>query len=139
MSELAKKLGIKTGQLVCLLDAPPEAEEAIRSASPGGVEFMEVLPGAQPVDMILFWPFSLDGLAGRFAFLQSSIRPDGAIWAVMPKKKYARQRGVDYTWEKLQAAGLQTDLVDNKVASITEQDYGTRFVIRKDRRGRLGG
>jgi hypothetical protein len=34
----------------------------------------------------------------------------------------------------MQAAGLQTDLVDNKVASVTEQDYGTRFVIRKERR-----
>jgi hypothetical protein len=52
----------------------------------------------------------------------------------MPKKKYADRRGVSYTWEQLQAAGLQTDLVDNKVASITEEDYGTRFVIRKQRR-----
>ena len=52
----------------------------------------------------------------------------------MPKKKYARQRGIDFTWEELQAAGLQTDLVDNKIASLTEEEYGTRFVIRKERR-----
>ncbi len=36
----------------------------------------------------------------------------------------------------MQVAGLQTDLVDNKVASIDEQDYGTRFVIRKAKRVR---
>ena len=54
----------------------------------------------------------------------------------MPKKKYALRRGIDFSWEEMQAAGLQTDLVDNKVASITGEDYGTRFVIRKDRRGR---
>jgi hypothetical protein len=40
-------------------------------------------------------------------------------------------RGIDFSWEAMQAAGLETDLVDNKVASFSEEDYGTRFVIRK--------
>jgi hypothetical protein len=31
---------------------------------------------------------------------------------------------------------LRTDLVDNKVASVDEETYGTRFVIRKMRRER---
>ena len=34
----------------------------------------------------------------------------------------------------MQAAALTTDLVDNKNAAFSEQDYATRFVIRKDRR-----
>jgi len=38
---------------------------------------------------------------------------------------------VALSWEEMQAAGLLTDLVDNKIASVTEEDYGTRFVIRK--------
>jgi hypothetical protein len=76
----------------------------------------------------------LDGLVEWFAALQGQIAPTGAVWAVMPKKKFAPGRRVSFTWEELQAAGLQTDLVDNKIASITEQDYGTRFVIRKERR-----
>jgi len=41
---------------------------------------------------------------------------------------------IDFTWEQMQAAGLQTDLVDNKTVTLNEQDYSTRFVIRKDRR-----
>ena len=70
----------------------------------------------------------------RFQDLQHRIVPTGAIWAVIPKKKYARKWGIDFTWEELQAAGLQTDLVDNKVASIDEETYGTRFVIRAEYR-----
>jgi hypothetical protein len=52
----------------------------------------------------------------------------------MPKKAFAAGRGVSFSWEEMQAEGLRGDLVDNKVASITATDYGTRFVIRKARR-----
>ena len=133
MKDLAKKLGIKAGDRVCLLEAPAEAEAAIRQDCPDSVRFTDRL-GEERCQVILFWPDELAGLSERFADLQSRIVPDGAIWAVMPKKKYTRQRGIGYTWEELQAAGLQTDLVDNKIASITEEDYGTRFVIRKEHR-----
>lgn len=133
MADLAKKFGIKPGYLVCMLAAPRQARAEIRAGAPPSVSFEEEL-GEVPYDLIFFWPRSLDGLTRQFTALQFKIRPDGAIWAMMPKKKYAPQRGVDFTWEELQAAGLQTDLVDNKIASLTEEEYGTRFVIRKDRR-----
>jgi len=132
MSDLAKKLGIKPGMAVCLLGAPPEAEQTVCEAAPWAV-YSHALED-EHYDMILFWPIEPEALAARFAGLQNCIKSNGSIWAVMPKQKYAAQRGVRFTWEQMQAAGLQTDLVDNKVASITEQDYGTRFVIRKDRR-----
>jgi len=130
--DLAKKFGIKPGMAVCLLDAPAEAELAVRESAVWAV-FSTAL-GEGRYDAILFWPRQLEGLAERFAELQRCIVPDGSIWAVIPKKKFAARRGVGFTWEEMQAAGLQTDLVDNKVASVTEQDYGTRFVIRKARR-----
>jgi hypothetical protein len=41
---------------------------------------------------------------------------------------------MDLSWEQVQQAALRTDLVDNKIASVSDQEYGTRFVIRKDRR-----
>ena len=117
---------------VCLLEAPPETEQVIREAAPWAV-FSTAL-GEQRFDTILFWPHEPERLSERFAELQRRIVPHGAIWAVIPKRKYAARRGVGFTWEQMQAAGLQTDFVDNKVASISEQDYGTRFVIRKERR-----
>jgi hypothetical protein len=137
MTGLAKKLGMKPGDRVCLLDAPPEVVQVLHAAAPPGVDFTDSL-GEPRCDLILFWPGSREDLVERFSGLQRRIRPDGAIWAVMPKKKFALRRGVAFTWEEMQAAGLETDLVDNKVASISEEDYGTRFVIRKDRRGSYG-
>jgi hypothetical protein len=137
LAELAQKLGIKPGHLVCLLEAPEEAQSALAQAVPPGASISDSLSG-RGYDLILFWPRDLVGLAGRFSQLQHAIRPDGAIWAVIPKKQYARRRGVSFTWEEMQAAGLATDLVDNKVASITPEDYGTRFVIRKERRRDYG-
>lgn len=137
MDNLAKKLGILPGDFVCLLDAPPEAERAILEAAPDGVVFSKVLEG-KDFNVILFWPDQSAGLKERFASYQERIRPEGAIWAVMPNKKYAAQRGISFTWEQLQAAALATDLVDNKVAAITAEEYGTRFVIRKERRMNYG-
>jgi hypothetical protein len=133
MSSLAQKLGIKPGVHLRLINAPAEAGQQIREACPPGVE---ILDGQTEIrcELIFFWPTQQTELVGAFQQLQSQITPDGAVWAVMPKKQFARQRGIDFSWEELQAAGLQTDLVDNKIASITGEDYGTRFVIRKERR-----
>ncbi len=45
MTDLAKKLGILPGDTICILDAPPEAESAIRESAPDGVEFTDTLAG----------------------------------------------------------------------------------------------
>ena len=135
MAGLAEKLGIKSGQVVCLLNAPTEAAALIRKECPEGVSFYDTLEHG-PYDVILFWPTQLAGLSDRFADLQRHIVPDGAIWAVIPNKPFARARGIDFSWSDVQGAALQTDLVDNKVASLSVEEYATRFVIRKDRRGK---
>ena len=132
-SDLPRKLGFKPGQTVCLLDAPQDTGDAIREAAPDGVDFVQHLSGA-PCDLVLFWPQGLEGLEERFRQLQDRIDPDGAVWAIIPKKRFAALRGMDLTWEQVQQAALRTDLVDNKIASVSDQEYGTRFVIRKDRR-----
>jgi hypothetical protein len=129
-----KKLGIKPGHVVWLLDATAATAALLRQACPREVRFYDTLFEGR-CDILMFWPARLAGLVERFAELQYRIVPDGAIWAVIPKKPFAQKRGVDFGWSELQAAGLQTDLVDNKIASLSEEEYATRFVIRKDRRG----
>lgn len=132
MADLATKLGIKPGDKVALLGATAAFTALLEQACPGA-EFYDSLSAA-PYELLFFWPTSLDGLAETFAQFQRQIVPDGAVWAVIPKQRIARQRGLTITWEKMQATGLQTDLVDNKIASISDEEYATRFVIRKDRR-----
>jgi hypothetical protein len=137
MASLAQKLGLKPGQTICLLEATLETGQVIRAACAedvgGEVTITETLNGA-PFDMIFFWPRELDGLPGRFAALQRQVVSVGAIWVVLPKKAVAQRRGIALTWEEMQAAALTTDLVDNKNANMTDEEYGTRFVIRKERR-----
>ena len=135
MADLAKKLGIQPGQSVCLLDATPESAELLRQECPEGVAFSHTL-GHQRYDIILFWPASLEGLTERFAQLQRFIIPEGSIWAAIPNKRYAKPSGITFTWAEMQGAGLQTDLVDNKTASLSGREYATRFVIRRDRRAK---
>lgn len=131
---LARKLGIRPGQRICLLGAPARAAGVIERAAAGSATIMDALD-AQPYESVFWWPATLDGFAERLANLRRHIKPAGSVWVVMPKKAFAAKRGLRFTWEQMQAAALTTDLVDNKIAALTSEEYATRFVIRKDRRG----
>ena len=133
MPDLARKLGIHPGQTICLLDAPEASAALLRDACPPGVTITGAL-GGERYDQIFFWPVSSQGLAERFAALQRAIVPAGALWVVVPSKRTAPRRGIAFTWEVMQVAALTTDLVDNKIASLSGEEYATRFVIRKERR-----
>ena len=66
--------------------------------------------------------------------------PDGAIWLVVWKKPFARADAP--AWEEAQAALLATGWVDNKILSLGDEVYATRFVPRRrpaDRAGTAGG
>ncbi|HEU4782366.1 MAG TPA: hypothetical protein VFS83_03405 [Ktedonobacterales bacterium] len=133
-SNLARKLGLAPGCSILLLDAPTPTAALLRDVCPPGVTVAEVDDGADRYDLIFLWLRAADGLAERFGALQWRIMPDGAIWAMLLKKSVALTRGVTLTWEQMQTAALQTDLVDNKIASVSDEEYGTRFVIRRERR-----
>jgi hypothetical protein len=104
MADLATKLGIKPGYKVALLGAQAALAAALEQACPAA-EFFETISDA-PYELIFFWPTQLAGLEDAFADLQRQIVPDGAIWAVIPKQRMASR--ISFSWEELQAAGLQT-------------------------------
>src|SRR5215472_7688338 len=108
MSSLATRLGLRPWQLIGLLEAPAEPVQLLSDIAPPGVEFSveEAEQDGARSDLLFFWPRSLEGLAERFSGLQRRIRPDGAIWVVMPKKVLAARHGIDFSWEQMQAAAL---------------------------------
>jgi hypothetical protein len=130
---VARKLGLKPGQTICLVEAPAASRALLMAECPAGVTLAEA-PTGGGFDAVFFWPTTLDGLTERFARLARVISVEGAVWAVMPNKRHAPQWGSSFSWEQMQAAGLRTDLVDNKIVSLSPEEYATRFVIRKDRR-----
>jgi hypothetical protein len=54
---------------------------------------------------------------------------DGAIWVVVWKKPFLADRAS--SWEELQEAMLETGWVDNKILSLGEEVYATRYVRRR--------
>jgi len=55
--------------------------------------------------------------------------PDGAIWVVVWKKDLLPPRAP--SWDEAQRVMLTTPWVDNKVLSLGEQVYATRYVRRR--------
>jgi hypothetical protein len=55
--------------------------------------------------------------------------PDGAVWVVVWKKDHLPLGAP--SWEDSQAAILETGWVDNKILSLGEEVYATRYVRRR--------
>ena len=54
---------------------------------------------------------------------------DGAVWVAVWKRAFEGEGAP--TWEEAQQAGLATGWVDNKVLSLGDEVYATRFVRRR--------
>ena len=126
---LVKKLGIKEGSRVALVNAP-ENFEAELGELPDNVKFMK--PTTRSLDLILFFVLSERVLERDFAKLAARLTSNGMIWIAWPKKS----SGVttDLTFDPVQRIGLDAGLVDVKICAIDDTWSGLKFVYRlKDR------
>jgi hypothetical protein len=106
---LHRKLGIKPGHRVALLDAPAGFKA------------------------------TLDGLLGEVvirhgltADIRRGMAQDGGFWVAWPKR--ASKVPTDITDDVVREVALPTGLVDNKVCAIDEIWSGLRLVIRRANR-----
>jgi hypothetical protein len=126
---LPKKLGIKAGSRVLLVNAPPNFLDELVPL-PDGVIFVD--DETSRVDVIVFFVDREIELQDRFPILAKRLVPAGGLWVAYPKK--ASKVPTDVTDSKVRDFGLSTGLVDNKGCAINEIWTGLRFVIRvKDR------
>jgi hypothetical protein len=133
MTDLGEKLGFELGQRILLLSPPKETAEMIKQLSPPGVVFRERVK-AKKFDIILFWPRKKDGLDDKLFKLTHYIKPDGAIWAVLPRPDFAEKFSIDVNMDDLKKAASETVLEADREESFTEEEFGTRFVIRAELR-----
>ena len=129
---LVKKLGIKEGYRVALVNAPENFETELGEL-PDNVKFMKST--SKSLDLILFFVLSERVLAKDFAKLAARLTSNGMIWIAWPKKS----SGVttDLTFECVQRIGLDAGLVDVKICAIDDTWSGLKFVYRlKDRASR---
>jgi len=126
---LAKKLGIKEGSRIALVNAPKDFESELGEL-PDKVEFVK--RSTRALDIVLFFVLSERALARDFAKLAEKLATNGMIWIAWPKKS----SGVttDLSFEPVQRIGLDAGLVDVKICAIDETWSGLKFVYRlKDR------
>jgi hypothetical protein len=124
---LAKKLVIKEGHVVALLDAPEGWEVP---DLPEGVEVRRDLRRA-PNTTIAFVRSQAE-LARQAPRLVKATDPTSGLWIAWPRK--AGGHVSDLTEQSLRDTFLPTGLVDVKVAAIDDDWSGLRFLWRKDRR-----
>jgi hypothetical protein len=130
---LTKKLGIKEGFRVGLVNAPKGFRRQLVDL-PGKVRIAtERL--AKPLDLILLFVDSEQEFQKQFPKLMQKLAMDGMLWVAWPKKS----SGVptDLAFDNVQRFGLSAGLVDVKICAVNDIWSGLKFVYRlKDRRAR---
>ena len=96
---LGKKLGLKPGMRVILLN-PPSGYEALVAPVPPGVTFRRRLSAG--IDMVHIFATGKRRLSEALRAVLPKLKPDGMIWVSWPKR----------------SAGLATDITEDTVREI---------------------
>ena len=136
-ADFLRKLGLKPGGRLGVVRAPDGWAEALEKLTP--TDASASLARARRADVILAWLTPKDDLRKVFSALERKIPPNGAVWAVIPKKSALSKGEAAVEWKDMQAAGLASGrLVDNKELRFDDRYYGTRFVVRVAARPQTG-
>lgn len=134
---LAKKLGIKPGFTVYLLNGPESYEDLV-APLPDGAEIVRVatadLPGG--VDFVHLFAEQSDLLERDLPAAKEALAPDGVLWLSWLKKAAQKRLGVDSDLDggAIRRAGKDAGLVDVKVCAVDEDWSGHKFVYRLEDR-----
>ncbi len=125
---LPKRLGIKAGHKVCLLNAPGSF---VRNLASDEVD-MRITHDLRlpPVDVVVLFVDRLAELERRFADIAARLHPAGGFWVVYPKGFKGLKRATDITQEIVRRIALAAGMVDNKACSIDTSWSCMRLVLR---------
>ena len=127
---LAKKLGIKTGFDMVLIDAPVYYFDLFTDL-PVNLHISTEIKSRH--DLIHLFVKDKQQYLTRLPNLKDQIKPNGMIWVSWPKK--ASKVITDITEDVIRNEALQNGLVDVKVCAVDEIWSGLKLVIRlKDRK-----
>jgi hypothetical protein len=120
---VSKKMGIKEGARAFLVNAPPEAIEAIALPE---VEMADRLTG--DFDYIHLFAESQDDLRQHIQKLKTHLKPDGMLWVSWPK---GGQLGTDLSLPTVIRLGYDQGLVESKTLSIDSTWSAMKFTRPK--------
>lgn len=127
---LVKKLGIKPGFRLIILNPPPDYDQTLGEL-PEHVSQADMLAGS--FDFIHFFTKDRDTLVNEFPRLKQALAQNGLLWISWPKRSAKVE--TDLNEDIIRAIGLEHGLVDVKVAAVDEVWSGLKFVYRlRDRK-----
>ncbi len=126
---LVEKLGIKEGMIIALFNVPDNFFNLLDDL-PEDVSFARET--ADQVDFIHFFVTSQAELSDQFPRLKKMLFPNGMLWISWPKG--SSKIKTDLNENSIRDIGLDTGLVDVKVAAVDTDWSALKFVYRlKDR------
>src|SRR5262252_3634528 len=126
---LAKKLGIKAGSEMVVLEAPPGYRKALEPL-PDDVKFAARVSAATAI--VHVFATRRAELGKALKTLRAQLKPDGAVWVSWPKK--AAKVATDITEDTIRELALPLGFVDIKVCAVDETWSGLKLVVRKENR-----
>lgn len=127
---LPRKLGIKDGHVVALLNAPDNIDSTL-VPMPVEVQIRTDLR-SKPDVAVAFFARRRD-FSGRVDALGRAVFPASAVWIAWPKK--ASGVPTDITEDTVREVALPLGLVDVKVCAIDDTWSGLKLMWRKELRG----
>ncbi len=127
---LIDKLGIKAGQQIAILNAPPDYGTTL-GPLPAQVNCANEL--AEQLAFIHFFTTSRQELDAAFPRLKAALAPNGMLWISWTKrtaKNPVAKISSDLDENGVREIGLAHGLVDVKVAAIDAIWSGLKFVYR---------
>ena len=126
---LIDKLGLKAGQTAYFLHAPDEYMEALGPLPPNVFITKDL---NTPVDFIHAFYTERAKLEADVILFRQYLEANGTLWISWPKKVSGVK--TDITEQTLRDVLLPVNLVDVKVAAVTDIWSGLKFVWRRSAR-----
>ena len=132
--DIAQKLGMKSGYIVCLINPPEKFYGWLSEQLPPGCRLQLGLPRQPTKGIALYWPESAHSLENALDWVRTRLTDDGTIWVMVPKKRHRGEGDSAVSFEAVQQAGQKIGLVDNEQFSLSDTEYAVRLVVRRERR-----
>ena len=129
-----QQLGTKPSTTVATLNAPQPFVLALNQGMPDGARSID--NGRISMfdsDVTVYWPEDIDELNETVNWrLQDQSTSITGFWVVIPKEPVAQLWGSDLLSNDILVLVLPSGLVNNKTLTFSEEEYGIRFVPRRD-------
>lgn len=124
---LPKRLGIKSGQLVTLLNVPQVFARSLDLPELLDVRWSNQLRMA--VEVVVLYADSLEEVERRIGGISRRLHPEGCVWVVWPKR---RANGIEE--DLLRSIALAAGMSASKVCTLGGTWVGVRLMIREQNR-----